>query len=115
MDTLAIQQQHISIPRRFSIFAREVWQLQNRLEERHPRFVKRTLTHKRFRAAFDFLALRGNYDKSIMAKAKWWEEIQELDSAGQDKMISELPKKGGRKRRRRRGPPPMPSDFGSYS
>lgn len=120
MDTLAIQQQHISIPRRFSIFAREVWQLQSRLEERHPRFIKRTLTHKRFRAAFDFLALRGNYDKKLMSKAKWWEEIQELDSAGQDKMIAELPKKGGRKRRRRRNPPSSPSgygpsDFGSFN
>lgn len=117
MDTLAIQQQHISVPRRFSIFAREVWQLQSRLEERHPRFIKRTLGHKRFRAAFDFLALRALYDKSLVSKSKWWEEIQELDAEGQDKLISDLPKKkGGRgKGRRRRNPSPMPSDYGSYS
>ena len=112
MDTLAIQQQHISVPRRFSIFAREVWQLQSRLEERHPHFVKRALGHKRFRAAFDFLELRGRYDKSIAKKATWWEEIQELDPQGQEKMISALPKPGSKRRRRRRNDYNRTSDFG---
>lgn len=114
MDTLAIQQQHISVPRRFSIFAREVWQLQSRLEERQPRFVKRTLGHKRFRAAFDFLVLRADYDDSLKKKATWWTQIQELDSQGQEKMIAALPNKGGRKRKRRQPQPSLPSDHNSY-
>ncbi len=106
MDTLAVQQQHIAVPRRFSSFAREVWQLQSKLVERSPRNVKRLLAHKRFRAAFDFLLLRGREDQSLAAKAKWWEEIQTLDGSAQDTMIDALPKNGkgrGKKRRRRRG------------
>ena len=77
MDVLAVQQQHIAVPRRFSIFAREVWQLQNRLEERHPRFVRRLLGHRRFRAAFDFLCLRGEEDDRLQKLGRWWEKIQE--------------------------------------
>ncbi len=114
MDTLAIQQQHISVPRRFGMFAREVWQMQSRLEERNPRFVKRTLRHKRFRAAFDFLVLRADYEDSLKKKAAWWTEIQELDNQGQEKMIAGLPKKGGRKRKRRRSQPSLPSDYNTY-
>lgn len=108
MDTLAVQQQHIAVPRRYGMFAREVWQLQPRLEERQPRNIKRALEHKRFRAAFDFLVLRGNYDEQLAGKAKWWEEIQELDADGQDQMIDELPRpepgkgKGGKNRKRKR-------------
>ena len=102
MDTLAVQQQHIAIPRRFSSFAREVWQLQPKLEERSPRNVKRLLAHKRFRAAFDFLLLRGQGDDALAKKGKWWEEIQELDGQDQQAMIDNLPKGRGKKRRRRR-------------
>ena len=111
LDTLAIQQQHISVPRRFSIFAREVWQLQSRLEERNARFIKRTLGNKRFRAAFDFLVLRADYDDRLKTKAVWWDEIQELDGPAQEKLISDLPKKSGRRNRRRKQPP---KDFNQY-
>ena len=100
-DTLAIQQQHMTIPRRFAYFAREMWQLQNRLEERHPRSIQRVLHHKRFRAAFDLLMLRAEQDDSLRNKAKWWEEIQTLDSDAQKDMIAKIPQKRRRKRRKR--------------
>ena len=102
MDTLAIQQQHIAIPRRFSIFAREVWQLQHRLEERHPRNINHLLGHKRFRAAFDFLTLRAESDPALAKQATWWHEIQEASDSQQAKMIGELGKPGTKRRRRRR-------------
>ncbi len=100
-DALAVQQQHIAIPRRFSLFAREVWQLQPRLINRQPRQIKRLLTHKRFRAAFDFLMLRGKYDEQLAERAQWWEKIQTLPPAEQDAMVDALPR--GKSRRRRRG------------
>ena len=103
MDVLAVQQQHIAVPRRFSIFAREVWQLQNRLEERHPRFVRRLLGHRRFRAAFDFLCLRGEEDDRLKNLGRWWEKIQEVDKDEQQQMINALGKSGNKRRRRRRG------------
>lgn len=109
LDTLAAQQQHISIPRRFSTFAREVWQLQPRLISRQPRRIRRDLSHKRFRAAFDFLCLRGSEDPVLKACGEWWEKLQEVDPDEQQNMIDELPKGGGpqskrgRRRKRRAG------------
>ena len=101
MDTFAVQQQHITLPRRFTQFAREVWQLQNRLESRQPRHIQRILGHKRFRAGFDFLVLRGHFDNKLKKLGNWWEEIQFAEKPRQEKMISELPA-GNRRRRRRK-------------
>ncbi len=103
MDTFAVQQQHLSMPRRFTMFAREVWSLQDRLETRQQRNITRLLHHKRFRAAFDFLVLRGREDKKLKEIGQWWEDIQTKDQAGQKKMIDALPQgKGGNRRRRRK-------------
>ena len=115
MDTLAVQQQHIAVPKRYSIFAREVWQLQNRLEQRHSRFVPRLLTHKRFRAGFDFLTLRSEFEDNLKSKARWWHDIQEKSPDEQKQMISQL---GGgkpkRRKRRQRNPNQMPSFPGDF-
>lgn len=102
LDTLAVQQQHIAIPRRYTTFAREVWQLQPRLIQRQPRNVRRLLSHKRFRAAFDFLLLRGMDDNALKACGEWWQGIQEVSGEEQQKMIDALPASGGKKRRKRR-------------
>ncbi|MEM7078935.1 MAG: polynucleotide adenylyltransferase PcnB [Pseudomonadota bacterium] len=119
LDTLAVQQQHIAVPRRFGIFAREVWQLQPRLEERHPRFIKRILGNKRFRAAFDFLQLRAACDYTVGARADnldelsaWWEEIQTLEPGEQKALIDALPSPGQRRRRRRKRKPRNATDLG---
>ncbi|NOX51735.1 MAG: polynucleotide adenylyltransferase PcnB [Gammaproteobacteria bacterium] len=102
MDTLAVQQQHIAIPRRFSIFVREVWQLQDRLVNLHPRHIQRILHHKRFRAAFDFLCLRGKTDKTLEQRGEWWYTLQFAETATQNKMIDELPKEHSNRRGKRR-------------
>ena len=108
LDTLAVQQQHIAVPRRFSTFAREVWQLQPRLINLQARSVRRDMGHKRFRAAFDFLCLRGSEDAALKVCGEWWEKLQEVDADEQQNMIDELPKggraaKGRRRRKRKRG------------
>ena len=105
MDTLAVQQQHIAVPRRFSTFAREVWQMQPRLIQRQPRNVLRLLGHKRFRAAFDFLCLRGAEDEALNECAQWWQTLQEIGPEERQTMIDELPINGGQRRRRRRKRP----------
>ncbi|XOV83456.1 MAG: polynucleotide adenylyltransferase PcnB [bacterium] len=101
-DTLALQQQHIAIPRRFSTFAREVWQLQPRLIARQPKNVRRVLTHKRFRAAFDFLCLRGLEDDNLADLGRWWATLQTLEREDQQAMIDALPTTGKRRRSRRK-------------
>ncbi len=103
MDTFAIQQQHISLPRRFTLFAREVWQLQTRLEARQPRHINRVVSHKRFRAAFDFLVLRGAHNNKLRNCGEWWQTFQDADQAERKKMIDSIPKGGGKRRRRSRG------------
>ncbi len=103
MDTFAVQQQHISLPRRFTMFAREVWQLQPRLEARHPRQIPRVISHKRFRAAYDFLVLRGAEDSKLEECGQWWETFQHADQGERKNMIDNLPKGKGRKRRSRGG------------
>jgi poly(A) polymerase len=102
IETLAVQQQHIAVPRRFSTFAREVWQLQPRLIMRQPRTIRRVLSHKRFRAAFDFLCLRGADDEQLAELGKWWEKIQIVDQDAQQVMIDALPKTNKRRKNRRK-------------
>ena len=60
MDRVLEQQaQRISIPRRFEAAIKEIWSLQPRFEQRAGARPYRLLEHPRFRAAYDFLELRG--------------------------------------------------------
>jgi len=107
-ETLAEQQLIIAIPRRFSQFVRDVWGLQHRLEARRPRAVPALVEHERFRAAYDFLVLRGEAGEGVAEAAEWWTRYQELDGSGREAMLDELrgdsgpAGKSARKRKRRR-------------
>jgi poly(A) polymerase len=113
-DCLAEQQQIIAVPRRFSQFIRDVWQLQERLESRLPRSIERIAGHVRFRAAYDFLLLRSETGDDVIEQADWWTRYQEVDPDTRLAMIDERrssqPKK---KRRRRRGRRRPDSDAGA--
>lgn len=106
--TLADQQSIIAIPRRFSQFIRDVWGLQHRLEERRPRAIAVLAEHERFRAAYDFLVLRGRAGDGVEEAGEWWTRYQELDRGGQEDMVEALREqnpggeKSGKRRRRRR-------------
>jgi poly(A) polymerase len=95
----AISQQirQTSIPRRFSVPMREIWQLQARLNHRHGKRVNRMLGHPRFRAAYDFLLLRTVEDEELKPLADWWTEIQKTESGTVQKVVNPP-----RRRRRRR-------------
>ena len=56
----------------------EIWELQIRLEQRRPRTIKRLLSHRRFRAAYDFLLLRAGAGEVSGSLADWWTKIQEM-------------------------------------
>lgn len=106
VDCLAEQHQVITIPRRFSQFARDVWGLQGRLEARSPRTVQRLLAHPKFRAAYDFLVLRADAGEPLSDVAEWWTTYQFADENTQKEMVDALrgsPSAPARKRRRRRG------------
>ncbi|MBL1433442.1 MAG: polynucleotide adenylyltransferase PcnB [Gammaproteobacteria bacterium] len=97
---LAKQLQYTSIPRRFSVMMREIWQLQSRFEMRSGKRPWRLLEHPRFRAAYDFLVLRANVGEVPAELATWWTDFQECEEPAQKKML----KKSDAPKRRRRKP-----------
>ncbi|MDE0349928.1 MAG: polynucleotide adenylyltransferase PcnB [Gammaproteobacteria bacterium] len=110
-SVIAEQQLTIAFPRRLSLFIRDVWRLQSTLERRPPRNLKRTLSHPRFRAAYDFLVLRAETGEADPELAQWWTDAQETPAEERGSMTNAL-RPGGRRRRRRRGrgrPNPEPA------
>jgi len=103
----------VSIPKRFSLPMRELWQMQPRFLQRSESRAKRLLTHPRFRAAYDFLVLRARAsgDAELTELAEWWTQAQRGELApvdpmdgGDDEATSDEDTGGApRKRRRRRG------------
>ena len=96
----------IALPRRFSLPMQEIWLQQSRFGSRQRK--RRTLTHPRFRAAFDFLSLRQVASSEHAADVEFWRDAQaqsgrELESS-LDAMHSEETEDevAPRKRRRRR-------------
>ena len=96
----------VRIPRRISAVMIEIWELQIRLEQRRPRTIKRLLSHRRFRAAYDFLLLRAGSGEVSDTLADWWTKIQEMPPADVQRMIQGLeqskPRRKASTRRKRK-------------
>ncbi len=99
MDVLARQIAQVSVPRRFSMAAREIWSLQPRLEQRRGKRAIQLPARPRFRAAYDFLVLRAEAGEDVAEVADWWTQFQEMDDAGRKASLAGA---GTRRRRRRR-------------
>jgi len=100
----------VALPKRFSLPMREIWMLQHRFEQRSGRRPFRLLQHPRFRAAFDFLALRGQSGEVDPALAAWWDQFQAADTPGREALLREAGgEEGGRRKRRRRRRPRGPA------
>ncbi len=66
----------VALPRRFSLPMQEIWLLQARFSQRQRKRVVRTLSHPRFRAAYDFLLLRQTASDSHSEDVAFWAEAQ---------------------------------------
>lgn len=84
----------VSIHRRFSTMAKEIWMFQPRFERRRGKRAMRLLSERRFRAAYDFLLLRAMDDAELGELAEWWTEVQRVDAETRETMIF-----GGRKKK----------------
>ncbi len=104
MDVLARQVSHVSLPRRFSLAAREIWSLQSRLEQRRGKRAIQLLGRPRFRAAYDFLLLRAGAGEEVAEMADWWTKFQEMDDSGRKATLAGTGPRRRRRRRRRRQP-----------
>ncbi|MES9845810.1 MAG: polynucleotide adenylyltransferase PcnB [Candidatus Sedimenticola sp. 6PFRAG5] len=96
------QAQRISLPKRFSIPMREIWNLQHRFEFRSGKRPHRLMTHPRFRAAYDFLLLRAESGETDQELADWWTRFQEVEGDERNTMSRPANGEGTGKRRRRR-------------
>jgi len=105
------QVDRIAIPRRFSAPLQELWWMQSRFTARQRKRVMRLLAHPRFRAAYDFLALRASVVPELVAERDFWRDAQGLDVDQLSQRLSSAPSAEGgedgapRKRRRRRRRP----------
>ena len=92
------QLHHIAIPRRFTGPMREIWEFQLRLQNRGNKAVSQ-LSHRRFRAAYDFLLLREEAGEDLDGLGQFWTELQEKHP---DIEVDKTPAREDRPRPRRR-------------
>jgi poly(A) polymerase len=104
-DVLLEQLNFTAIPKRFTIGAREIWDLQRRLEKRNRRNVFSVFNHPRFRAGYDFLLLREEAGENLNGLGDWWTQFQNGDTNQKNDMVNALAKTGTRRRRRKRKKP----------
>ena len=88
--TISTQIRQLSIPKRFTLAVKEIWELQSRFFKRTPKRAHRLYTHPRFRAAYDFLILRAIDQADLKALGDWWTLYQEVDETQRKKLFSEI-------------------------
>jgi len=101
---IAEQNKVVSIPKRYTQVIREIWLLQYRFSKRLGTRASNLLQHPRFRAAYDFMALRAIAGDESMELADWWTTFQEVEEEEQHKMIAQIAPTMPAKPRQRRKP-----------
>lgn len=92
------QVRHISIPRRFSQMARDIWSSQPRFHRTQGKQAQRLLEFPVFRAAYDFMCIQAMVGLFPYHLSRWWTDFQ----VDQDVATVAEPEKTRRPRRRRR-------------
>ena len=103
-EVVSLQQQHTSIPKRFGMPMREIWELQLRLPRRGGRKAERMMENRRFRAAYDFLLLREQAGEDTGGLGKWWTDYQNRSLDQRVAMTANLQDKNSKPRRSRNKP-----------
>lgn len=86
-DVISKQIKTISIPKRFTMVVRDIWQMQHRFQFRHGRRARSLLMHKKFRAAYDFMCIRSQAGEIKDDSCDWWTRIQTLGPNEQEKLL----------------------------
>lgn len=74
-EVIANQAEKLAIHNRYTATMKEIWGLQPRFEQRAGRRPFGLLTHPRYRAAYDFLLLRGASGEVDTALCDWWTQF----------------------------------------
>ncbi|WP_371376534.1 polynucleotide adenylyltransferase PcnB [Thalassotalea aquiviva] len=107
-EVMAEQQRRIAIPKRFQLPMKDIFVLQHRLIRRDGNRALKLLEHPKFRAAYDFLLLRGQVEGGETEElANWWTHFQSANYETQQQMIKSLkgPRTGRRRIQRKRPKP----------
>lgn len=104
-DVIRQQISVTALPKRFSIPAREIWSMQPRLEHNRGKRALKMLAHPKFRAGYDFLALRARVGDVSQECVDWWTKLQNEAPEEQQKLarrsqVGNAPWRGRRRRRR---------------
>jgi poly(A) polymerase len=91
-EVLQNQAEVLVIPNRLSAMMRAIWLLQYSLTRPRGQRVYRTLFHRYFRAAFDFLELRVKTGDPEHDKLEWWRKFREANAETRQQMLEQLPK-----------------------
>lgn len=95
------QQQHTSVPKRFGMPMREIWDLQLRLSKRGGKRAQQLIENRRFRAAYDFLLLREQAGENIDGLGQWWTDYQNRSPDQRIEMSNAIKSPNPRKRTRK--------------
>jgi poly(A) polymerase len=98
----AQQQRRIALPRRFTIPMREMLALQPRFTQTTGKRAMKLLDHRRFRAAYDFMALLAEVGQFDRETADFWSKVQNQSPDERAESFQVRKSTQGDKRRRRR-------------
>lgn len=105
-EVVSRQLEHTSIPKRFGMPMRDIWELQTRLPLRRGKRAFQTREHPRFRAAYDLLLLREQAGEITRGLGDWWTAFQQGDEHEQRRLLQKVgadpASQGDRRRKRRR-------------
>jgi len=99
-DVIQQQAKKLAIHNRFVSGMKEIWAMQPRFEQRAGNRPFALLSHKRYRAAYDFMLLRCESGEIPAELGEWWTTFADAKSEQRTAML--LPDTGPKKRRRRR-------------
>ncbi len=89
---LKTQCKSLSIPKRLVSMMSDIWMLQYHLKRRRGRRVYRTLHHRYYRAAIDFMMLRVEVGEPHQELVEWWQSFQKSDDEERTQMLEVLAK-----------------------
>ena len=105
-EVVEVQVRTISIPRRFSQIAKNIWTMQTRFCNTQGKQPQRLLNHPNFRAGYDFFCIQSMVGLVSHALCQWWTEYQKDPAtlATPDKPAGKRPRRRRRSSSRRRKP-----------
>jgi poly(A) polymerase len=107
-QVLDTQTDKLAISRRYTTDMKDLWALQQRLENRSGKRPFRVLEHPRFRAAYDFLQLRCDSGEVDAELGDWWRRFQQASPHEREAMLVREVEPRRRRRRRRHSAPGEP-------